>query len=543
MARMIRPKTFAALIALVLAFTCVAFANPTTRVACVGDSITFGSTLRDIESDNYPAQLARLLGPRWEVRNFGVSGANLLKKGNKPYMKEKTFGQALEYEPDVVVIKLGTNDSKHPGDGSPDSEQSPDNWQHKAEFVADYKALIDAFRKANPNVNVYVCTPIPAFPGKWGINGRTIHEEIVPLVKQVATESDAKLIDLHASLDGMGALFPDTIHPNATGAGLIARAVFQSLTQRDPPSVLDPKALLLTNRRVLWLGDSITQDGRYVSLVEYYLNKKFPDARFDIVSIGLSSETVSGLSEKSHPFPRPCVLDRLQSALEKVKAATVVACYGMNDGIYAPKSQEQTEAFQDGMRSLLRASKLARAEVILITPPMFDVQPVRNKARPASAGADEFGSSAPFEGYDEVLGDFAVWETKLGVSDARVVVDLHSAMKDYVTKRRATQGDFSFTTDGIHPSSTGHLLMARTFLESMGVPLDPIDDLDKELERVKADPMLKLIIERREKRSEAWRAFVGYRREKLVKSDSIDEAERAAAELQGQIDSLRRHVP
>lgn len=535
---MISAKRLAGLLALVLlaARAALAGTGPTTRVACVGDSITFGSTLRDVEHDSYPAQLARLLGPRWEVRNFGVSGATLLKKGNKPYTNEKAYGQALEFKPDVVVIKLGTNDSKHPGDGVPDSETSPDNWRHKDEFVADYKQLVDAFRNANPQVKVYVCTPVPAITGRWGINGKAIHEEVLPLVKRAATELGANLIDLHAALDGKAELFPDTIHPNAKGAGLIARAVYKSIADCDPPAISEPLTLLLTNRRVLWLGDSITQDGRYVSLVEYYLNKKFSNVRFDIVSIGLSSETVSGLSEKSHPFPRPCVLDRLQSALEKVKPATVVACYGMNDGIYAPKSEERALAFQDGMRSLLRTCKLARTEVILITPPMFDVQPVRSKARPLTASADDFGSSTPFEGYDDVLSDFAAWETKLAPGDARVVIDLHTAMKDYVTKRRATQPDFSFTSDGIHPSSAGHLLMARTFLESIGVPLDPIDDLDKELERVKADPMLKLIIERREKRSDAWRTFVAGQ----STAASVNETEKSVAELQAQIDRLRR---
>ncbi len=123
---------------------------------------------------------------------------------------------------------------------------------------------------------------------------------------------------------------------------------------------------LLMNRRVMGLGDSITQDGKYVSFVEYYLNQKFPGEHFDFISIGLGSETVSGLSEKTHPFPRPCVFERLERALEAVKPATVVACYGMNDGIYHPESKERVEAFQNGIHRLSAAVQSAGSMVRIL---------------------------------------------------------------------------------------------------------------------------------------------------------------------------------
>jgi len=212
-----------------------ATAEKAVRVACVGDSITFGAGLADAPHDAYPAVLGRLLRAGWDVRNFGVSGATLLKKGDKPYFKQQACADALAFAPDIVVIMLGTNDSKHPGDGSLDADHAADNWQYKADYAPDYKELIADFRKANPAVKVYLCLPTPCFPGRWGINDKTIHAEIIPLVRQVAGETKSGVIDLNAALAGKSDLFPDTVHPNAEGAALMAAAVYQALTGRPAP--------------------------------------------------------------------------------------------------------------------------------------------------------------------------------------------------------------------------------------------------------------------------------------------------------------------
>ncbi len=173
-------------------------------------------------------------------------------------------------------------------------------------------------------------------------------------------------------------------------------------------------ALLLVCRnrpeegRILFLGDSITQDGRYVSLIEYELFKRGGDV--ELISIGLSSETVSGLTEEGHPYPRPCLHDRLPRALEKIRPQIVFACYGMNDGIYHPFDEERFEAFRQGVVKLIDVVRAAGAQLVLLTPPLFDVQPIAAKA--VCIDAERFGYSSPFEDYNEVLAAYAAWMKK-----------------------------------------------------------------------------------------------------------------------------------
>ncbi len=185
-------------------------------VACVGDSITYGSGISDRANDGYPAQLQRILqqyDPAWEVRNFGVSGATLLHRGDKPYIRETAYSGVLACNPDVVIIKLGTNDSK------------PQNWQYKDDFVADYGNMIDAFRALPSRPQVWICKPVPAFAVSFAIRPEVIRDEILPLIDRISQEKDAPTIDLYTALINSAGLFPDAIHPNAEGAGLMAQTI------------------------------------------------------------------------------------------------------------------------------------------------------------------------------------------------------------------------------------------------------------------------------------------------------------------------------
>ncbi len=287
-------------------------------------------------------------------------------------------------------------------------------------------------------------------------------------------------------------------------------------------------AIPLANQRVLLLGNSITQNGLYVSYLEYYLRSAYPDATFDLISIGLSSETVSCLTEPGHPYPRPCLRERLGRALEKVQPELVIACYGMNDGIYHPFATERMQAYQQGIRDLRAAVESAGANLVLITPPPFDPQPIRDKL--VGRDAPLFGYATPYEGYDEVLDAFAQWLLTLRDSSLRVI-DLHGPMNAYVADKRANDPAFTLSGDGVHPAPEGHELMARTILAGLGVPLPPAPA---------EGPLFDAVAARRKLRSEAWLPYVGYIREDTVSAPSVDAAEQAVQEQETRIRALQQ---
>lgn len=173
--------------------------------------------IKNRSENSYPAQLAAMLGAKWSVRNFGVNGATLLKKGNNPYWETNQFEPAHEFKPDIVVIKLGTNDSK------------PRNWKHKAEYVVDYIALINSFQKLDNNPKVWICYPVPVYR-RWGTLDNIIKEEILPLIDDVAKQTSVKVIDLYTALSNKKEMFPDTVHPNANGAKLMAETICAAIT-------------------------------------------------------------------------------------------------------------------------------------------------------------------------------------------------------------------------------------------------------------------------------------------------------------------------
>jgi len=186
------------------------------KLACVGDSITQG--VGAAGGMSWPDQIAKLLGEKWEVKNFGVSGTTLLNNGDNPYQKQGAFKNAKDFNPDVVVILLGTNDTK------------PQNWKNKKNFVADYTDLVNQFAKLPSKPRVFICyPPYIAGNGNWGINEPDTKDEI-PMVDKVAWSTRAGVIDVHAALKGKDALIPDKVHPNTEGAAEIAKAVYKGLT-------------------------------------------------------------------------------------------------------------------------------------------------------------------------------------------------------------------------------------------------------------------------------------------------------------------------
>lgn len=193
-----------------------AFAQQPVKVACVGNSITEGPGRN--HPDSYPLQLQKKLGKAYLVKNFGVSARTLMKKGDFPFWNEPQFEQANAFEPDILVIKLGTNDSK------------PQNWIHKESFTEDYVAMIETFKKNMPEGGrIYICLPVPVFEDNYGITEKIIVEEMVPLIKEAAMKTGATVIDLHSALAAHAKLFPDGVHPNKKGARILAETVAENI--------------------------------------------------------------------------------------------------------------------------------------------------------------------------------------------------------------------------------------------------------------------------------------------------------------------------
>jgi acyl-CoA thioesterase-1 len=179
------------------------------RVACVGDSITEGIGTQNPKTDSYPAKLQEILGTGWNVQNFGVGGRTMLRKAD-PF----DHHPSLSSNPAIVIIALGTNDSKTP------------IWSdHKHEFVGDYVAMIKEFQALPSHPKIYACLPPPAFPGNWGITEDVIRDDVIPAIKQAAQMTGIELIDLHTPLLENKPWFPDSVHPNGGGAKWIAELV------------------------------------------------------------------------------------------------------------------------------------------------------------------------------------------------------------------------------------------------------------------------------------------------------------------------------
>lgn len=212
------------------------------KIACIGDSITQGAGLSNPATESYPARLQRLLGTNYVVRNYGVSGRTLLKKGDYPYWKEAYFKQSHDWYPDIVIVQLGTNNSK------------PYNWRHGTNFVAEYEEFVASYQSLSNAPQVIVCTPCPVYgAGAFDIKPGTVATNIAPELRDLAGRLGLGLIDLHTRLAGHPEWFPDTVHPNSKGMAAMAAVVYEALN--GGPTPLPPPAIGLTrfppNRVVL----------------------------------------------------------------------------------------------------------------------------------------------------------------------------------------------------------------------------------------------------------------------------------------------------
>jgi len=284
------------------------------------------------------------------------------------------------------------------------------------------------------------------------------------------------------------------------------------------------RAMLPDARPVLFLGDSITHSGQYVDLVDAYFVTRFPERHIEIVNLGLPSETVSGLSEPGHAdgkFPRPDLHERLARVLDKTKPDVVIACYGMNDGIYLPFSEERFAAFTNGLMRLRARVAAAGAKIIHVTPPTFE----------------ESRGKGP--GYADTLDRYADWilsQRAVGWD----VVDLHGPMNRALTEGTRTNANFSLARDGVHPGDAGHWIMAKQILLHLGAR--DLADANDASNMLSAHPhgeaVLKLVQQKQRLLKDAWVTETGHQRPGMNKGLPLSEAQAKAAALQEQIRTL-----
>lgn len=193
--------------------------NKILRVACIGDSITEGAGLVKQSETSYPVILDSLLGPKYSVLNCGRSATTLQQKGDFPYWISKEFSNVFVFRPNIIIVKLGTNDTK------------PQNWNDK-NFENDYQTLIDTLKTISTNPKIYLCLPVPVFKTEWGINDSTLVNGVLPIIKILAQKNKLDVIDLNSSMSGQKENFPDNIHPNEKGTAIMANIIAKEIMKK-----------------------------------------------------------------------------------------------------------------------------------------------------------------------------------------------------------------------------------------------------------------------------------------------------------------------
>jgi lysophospholipase L1-like esterase len=303
------------------------------------------------------------------------------------------------------------------------------------------------------------------------------------------------------------------------------------------------KSLLDGVKRIVFLGDSITYAGGYVDILEAAFRVENPERAVEFINIGLPSETVSGLSEPGHAggaFPRPTVHERLDRVLAKAKPDLIVACYGMNCGMYYPLSDDRFAKYREGMELLRKKAAAAGAKVVHITPPVFDPVPI--KARLLPACLPEY--KQPFEGYNTVLDRYSEWLVSQR-AQGWVVVDAHFPMAKFLAAERERDPAFKLAGDGVHINATGHWLIAREVLRAFKAPEDKLAEAKDGagfLASVhpRGADLLKLIAQRQAIVKDAWLNECGHLRPGMKKGVPVAEAKEKWTELEAKITEVAK---
>lgn len=279
-------------------------------------------------------------------------------------------------------------------------------------------------------------------------------------------------------------------------------------------------------KRILFIGNSITYAGEYVTNLEAYFTTHYPEMNVEFINAGLPSETVSGLSEPGHAdgkFPRPDLHERLARVLKQTKPDWVFACYGMNDGIYMPLDKVRFEKFKKGIIWLHdELAKSGVKKIIHLTPPVFD---------------ERMGGHT---GYAHVLDVYSEWILNQRSVAQWNVADIHGGMKTYLENHIQKDTAFTLATDGVHPGKTGHWIISKDILLYLGekniAAAESISDLL--INTKNGDPILQLISQRQMMMKDAWLTSTGHLRPGMATGIPLRKAKKKAREIQKEINIL-----
>ncbi|HEY4261931.1 MAG TPA: SGNH/GDSL hydrolase family protein [Schlesneria sp.] len=305
-------------------------------------------------------------------------------------------------------------------------------------------------------------------------------------------------------------------------AGLWAIAAIVH-NQRDATAQVTPgRELLANSKRVMFLGDSITASGQYIGYFDAWLVSELKDKAPRLIDCGLPSETVSGLSEDGHAggqFPRPDLAERLDRVLKAVRPDLVIACYGINCGIYLPFDESRLEKYQQGMKRLKSAVEQSGANFVVMTPPFYDDQ----------RSPKNFSYNVVLDRYS----DWLVGQRKEGWT----VIDVHSPMTKFVQTQRKDDPQFTVQPDGVHPNDAGHWVVAQQLIRWAGDEKVADAISPQEMLKTKGIPesLVGLSLTRVGVLRDAYVGAAGHKRPGVAKGLPVDQAEAKADELSAKI--------
>ncbi len=188
------------------------------KIAAIGDSLTYGYGLENRQQDAYPSILLELLGSHYQVANYGMSGRSLLSTSDYPYLKEKNAQQSLESDADIVIIMIGSNDSRTA-------------YWNKEQFIKEYRDLVKGYIKLPSQPDVFIVAPPYVPTSRFGLNNEVIRDEIQQIVEDVATELGVHFINLYPITEGHPEYYSDGLHLTPLGNRVIAKAIFSALRE------------------------------------------------------------------------------------------------------------------------------------------------------------------------------------------------------------------------------------------------------------------------------------------------------------------------